>query len=245
MRTGWGSRLARLSFAGFLFGAVSGLAITLAPFHAAVQWTVVVHTVVALALLGPMAWYAAVHWQDYRGYAWSHVVLLGYLGVAALLVCLASGLVVTWQAAFGVKTSWAWRQVHLVSTLVSLVGLLPHVVIALLRLWHALPLARTFTVQAVAAAALAGATVFPLAGLYSGPAYDNRFPPDYNFLYGKDRPFAPSLARTDTGGAFDARSLSGSESCGTARCHTQIVQEWKPSAHRYAAMDSLFLGIQN
>ncbi|HEY7510810.1 MAG TPA: multiheme c-type cytochrome, partial [Vicinamibacteria bacterium] len=47
------------------------------------------------------------------------------------------------------------------------------------------------------------------------------------------------------GGAFDARSLSGSESCGTARCHTQIVQEWKPSAHRYAAMDSLFLGIQN
>jgi hypothetical protein len=244
LRTGWGSRLARLACAGLLFGAASGLVITLAPFHPAVQWTVIVHTAVALALLGPMAWYAVLHWQDYRRYALSHVVLLGYVGVAALAVCLASGVVVTWQAAFGVKTSWTWRQVHLVSTLVSLVSLLPHVVLALARLWSSLPLARAFTLHSTIAAALACAAVLPLAGAYSGDRYVNEFPPDYSFLYGEDRPFAPSLARTDTGGAFDARSLAGSESCGTAGCHTQIVQEWKPSAHRYAAMDTLFQGIQ-
>ena len=244
LRTGWGSLLARVTFAGFLFGAVSGLVITLAPFHPAVQWTVVVHTAVALALLVPMAWYAVLHWQDYRRYALSHVVLLGYLGVAALAVCLLSGLVVTWQAAFGIKTSWGWRQVHLVSTLVSLAGLLPHVILALFRLWSSLRLARVFTAQAAVGTALACAMVVPLARLYPGPRYDNRFPAGYNFLYGKERPFAPSLARTDTGGAFDARSLAGSESCGTAGCHTQIVQEWKPSAHRYAAMDTLFQGIQ-
>jgi len=244
LRTGWGSLLARMTCAFFVFGAASGLVITLAPFHPAVQWTVVVHTAVGLALLGPMAWYAVRHWQDYRRYALSHVVLLGYLGVVALAVCLASGLVVTWQAAFGGKTSWVWRQVHLVSTVVSLVALLPHVIVVLLRVWRSLRLCRAFTLQATGAATLACATVLPLAALYSGPRYDNRFPPDYNFLYGQDRPFAPSLARTDTGGAFDERSLAGSESCGTAGCHTQIVQEWKPSAHRYAAMDTLFQGIQ-
>lgn len=52
------------------------------------------------------------------------------------------------------------------------------------------------------------------------------------------------MARTDTGGAFDARSLTGSHSCGTAGCHDQILGEWQPSAHRYAAMDKVFLGNQ-
>jgi hypothetical protein len=74
--------------------------------------------------------------------------------------------------------------------------------------------------------------------------YVNRFPADYHFISGQDRPFAPSLARTSTNGALDARILSGSESCGTSACHAQIVQEWKPSAHRYAAQDPLFQLIQ-
>ena len=72
----------------------------------------------------------------------------------------------------------------------------------------------------------------------------NEFPDDYSYLYGQDRPFAPSLARTNTGTAFDARSMSGSESCGTARCHEQIVREWKVSAHRYSAMDVAFQKVQ-
>jgi hypothetical protein len=73
---------------------------------------------------------------------------------------------------------------------------------------------------------------------------DNRLPDDYNFLYGAAEPFAPSLARTSTGQAFDARSLGGSASCGTAGCHTQIVEEWAVSAHRYSAMDPAFRAIQ-
>jgi hypothetical protein len=72
----------------------------------------------------------------------------------------------------------------------------------------------------------------------------NAFPADYSYLYGEDRPFAPSLAQTTTGEAFDARSLSGSESCGTARCHEQIVREWQVSAHRYSAMDAAFQTVQ-
>jgi hypothetical protein len=72
----------------------------------------------------------------------------------------------------------------------------------------------------------------------------NEFPDDYSYLYGKDRPFAPSLARTSSGGVFDARSLGGSQTCGTAGCHGQIVKEWEVSAHRYAAMDPAFRAVQ-
>ncbi len=62
--------------------------------------------------------------------------------------------------------------------------------------------------------------------------------------YGKNRPFAPSLATTTTGHAFDSRTLAGSESCGTMGCHEQIAAEWRVSAHRWSAMDLGFQKIQ-
>jgi len=43
-------------------------------------------------------------------------------------------------------------------------------------------------------------------------------------------------------GALSAQKLAGSESCG--RCHAQIVEEWLPSAHRYASMDFVFQEVQ-
>ena len=36
-------------------------------------------------------------------------------------------------------------------------------------------------------------------------------------------PFAPSLARTSTGGGLDDDSLANSASCGTAGCHSEIL----------------------
>ena len=80
--------------------------------------------------------------------------------------------------------------------------------------------------------------------IYPGDRFVNKFPDGYTHPYGADRPFAPSLARTSTGGAFDPASLSGSESCGTSGCHEQIVREWSVSAHRWSAMDLAFQRIQ-
>ncbi len=245
-RTGWGSFLAKFSLGLLLFELVSGLAITVSPFHAAIQWGLLLHTVFGGLLLVPLAWYCARHWLDYRAYAISHVVLLGYVAWVGLAVCAGSGLAVTWQAVFGIKTSALWREIHLISTLVATGGLLPHILFAA---WKACRnsgamLAGRFLRQTAAAAVFGAALMVALPLLYSGVRYRNWFPKDYSFLYGTNRPFAPSLARTDTGGAFDARSLSGSLSCGTAGCHEQIVEEWKPSAHRYAAMDTVFEGIQ-
>lgn len=233
--------------AALLFEAVTGLAITVAQFQAWVQWSLLLHTAAGVLTLVPVAWYVAAHWADYRSQALSDLKLLGYVAVTALFVCSASGLVVTAEALFGIRTSPLWRNIHLISAVSTLAATAPHLVMAFLRrrgtdFGRG---ARPWLAHAVLWTALALALIPALTYVYSGTKYLNEFPKDYNFLYGKDRPFAPSLARTATGGAFDARSLAGSESCGSAGCHTQIVEEWKPSAHRYAAMDSIFQGIQS
>jgi hypothetical protein len=247
LRTGWGSLLARLSISVLLFELLTGLAISFAPFHASVQWGALLHTLIGVLTLLPLAWYCAAHWQDYRRYAVSQVTLLGYVGLIGLFVCSVSGTMITGQALFGIKTSWLWRKIHFASTFVTLAGLAPHVLSAWVKsrqsenkviagklLWSSV-LCTAALIMGIALSSV----------LYSGTRYVNAFPQDYSFLYGKNRPFAPSLARTDTGGAFDARSISGSTSCGTVGCHEEIVKEWKPSAHRYAAMDTVFAGIQN
>ncbi len=246
-RTGWAPAIARLSMAVLLFEAATGLAVTVAQFHAWVEWSLLLHTAIGVLTLAPVAWYLAAHWADYRSQSLSDLKLLGYVAFGALLVCLVSGLVVTAQALFGIRTTALWRNTHLISAVATLAATGPHLVMAWLRRRGTdfARGARPWLAQALLWTALPLALIPTLAHVYSGTKYVNAFPKDYNYLYGKNRPFAPSLARTATGGAFDARSLAGSESCGSAGCHTQILQEWKPSAHRYAAMDSIFQGIQS
>jgi hypothetical protein len=229
-----------------LFEGVSGFVITFAPFHPAIQWNVLLHTLAGVLTLLPIAWYCAVHWDDYRSYAMSNVVFLGYLALVSLLVCAVSGAVVTWQGLFGLRTSELWRNVHLYSGVATVGATLPHFAIPLARMLRKRPArpATAMMVIAVVVAAVGLAAAFGLSTVYSGTEYVNEFPDDYVFLYGEDRPFAPSLARTETGKAMDPRILAGSDSCGTSGCHEQILSEWKASSHRWAAMDSAFQKIQ-
>ncbi len=232
--------------AALLFEIVTGLFITVWHFNAAVQWSLLIHTVIGAATLLPIAWYLAAHFLDYRKYALSHVVLLGYVALLGLVVCSVSGVVLTWQGLIGIRTSEVWRQAHLISTFVAIGGMAPHLLFVALKVFGTenAPRARSYLVRLPLGLIAGAAIVLGLGRMYPGTKFNNDFPAGYNFLYGTNRPFAPSLARTDSGGAFDARSLAGSESCGTSGCHKEIVEEWKPSAHRYAAMDSIFQGIQ-
>jgi hypothetical protein len=247
VRVGWSSLLARATGAILLFELVSGLAITLGPFRAATEWGLLLHTVVGVVTIAPLAWYLVRHWKDYADQALSDVLLLGYVGIGALAICLVSGLLVTWQAVLGIKTSSWLRYVHLISTLLTVAATVPHIFIAWWRRRRAEPSrGASGWLGASAAVTVVGVglvAAFTLA--YSGTKYRNTFPSDYSYAFGKDRPFAPSLAHTATNGAFDARSLAGSETCGASGCHTEIYDEWKTSAHRYAAMDPIFQGIQN
>ncbi len=224
---------------------ISGLAVTVGPFHPAVEWGLLLHTVAGVFTTALLVWYFVRHWKNYCHQSLSDVLLLGYVGLTALAVCLVSGFAVTWQGLFALKTAPWLRYTHLISTLLAFAASAPHIAIAWLRrrrevsrpAFGWLGTAVGWTVVAVGA--VAGLTY-----AYSGTRYKNVFPADYSFIYGKNRPFAPSLARTSTNGAFDPVSLSGSETCGSSTCHTQIYNEWKPSAHRYSAMDPVFQGIQ-
>jgi hypothetical protein len=255
----WRSRLAIASSAALAFSAASGLVIWAAPFGLVSQMTVLVHTVLAAALAPPVAFYCVRHWRLYRERQLTAVQLLGYLAVAVLLVCAVSGVVLAVQALFGTRIGYQWRAVHRWTT-VGLVALgVPHLLLIVARdrsarrseaiapVWAAMQ--QYFRGAAAATVALAlPVAVFALA--YVRPPLQTSFPPDYelwnpsNPQYASNRAFAPSLARTRHGGPLDSRLLAGSRSCGTAGCHEQIVAEWLPSAHRYAAMDKAFQAIQ-
>jgi hypothetical protein len=246
-RQGWSSSLSRWIAAVLLFELFSGLAVTFGPFHPAIEWGLIFHTVLGILAVGPICWYFSQHWKTYRTQVMSDVLLLGYAGACVLGVCFLSGLIVTGQALFGAK-SWAWlRYLHLISTLLGVAMTLPHLTLAFWRRRNQATIraAATWGLTAIGSTAATIAIAVLCTSAYSGTKYQNRFPADYSFAYGANRPFAPSLAHTSTNGALDPVSLAGSESCGQSGCHTQIYNEWKTSAHRYAAMDPIFQGIQN
>ncbi len=250
---GWKSGLAIWTAGFFVFATLSGVSIWLLPFSVANQMMVLWHTLAGLLFLAPAAWYCFKHWRWYRRQLLTHHKLLGYLGLAVAAVCTASGLVLTWQALFGTRISYLWDRIHLFSTL-TLVGFLgAHV---LLIAWRDLTAARfpgwQVVRQAIRGYALnsgvIGLLLLAVAALaayaYQPLPLHHEFPADYSYAYGDDRPFAPSQATTASGGALDGRALAGSQSCGTAGCHEQIVREWEVSAHRYSAMDIAFQKIQ-
>ncbi len=246
-QSGWLEILSRATAGILLFELTSGLAITFGPFHPAIEWSLILHTLAGLVAIAPLGWYCVRHWRKYSEQALSDVLLLGYIAMGALGVCVVTGLWVTAQGVFGVRTSAPIRYIHLISTLLFVAATVPHLVISFWRRRSAETqrAAAGWLAAGSVATAIGAAVIAALTLAYSGVKYHNQFPADYNFAFGSNRPFAPSLAHTSTNGAFDPRSLAGSESCGASGCHTEIYNEWKTSAHRYAAMDPIFQAIQN
>jgi hypothetical protein len=236
-----------------LFETLTGVSIFLLPFSISNQVMVLLHTAIGLVFLGPFAWYQVRHWLLYRPLRLSHVKLTGYFALVATGLAIVSGIVLTVQALWATRISYAWDLLHIVATFALIASIVPHVVVLIARAARrgggvgVEPVLGAAKRGVVATLGVAGALFLGVALVaywYEPPRMVNELPADYSLLYGRDRPFAPSLARTNTGSAFDARSLSGSESCGTSRCHEQIVAEWKVSAHRYSAMDVAFQKVQ-
>jgi hypothetical protein len=250
----WQRRLAAFSLAWLLFEAIGGLGIYLLPFSTANQWQVVVHTVVGLLGLLPILYEQVRHLRIYWSRPLTANKVMGYLASGATFVACLSGLVLTWQSLFGRRIGYGWDMAHVVSTIALLAFVLPHVVIVLVRdralrgRAEAAPLLRAEG-RAVLTTGVLCVAFLLLVGLlwawYPGERLSHEFPSDYTYPFGADRPFAPSMAKTVTGGAYDSRLLSGSESCGTAGCHQEIAAEWRVSAHRWAAMDPGFQRIQS
>jgi len=248
----WRSRLAVFVAGYIVFETLSGLAILFAPFSVPSQVTVLVHTVVGLAFLIPCGWYLIRHWLEYFRNPLSHIVVVGYVGLAALLLCLVSGVVLSVQAIWSLRISYAWDAVHIATTFAVLVFAGLHIAPLAFR-DRKIPATVSDTAAGASSAWVKGALgwtaafalVIAVASFaYSPPVLQQELPEDYSYAYGEDRPFAPSLARTEGMRPMDPRILSGSQTCGSAGCHVEIAKEWSVSAHRWAAMDAGFQKIQ-
>jgi len=246
----WRRPLAQGVAALLAFETLTGLANYLLPFSVPNQIMVLLHTIAGLLLIVPFVAYQWRHWRTYRAMRASHVVVSGYAAMAATAILIVSGVVLTAQAAVGIRISQVWSVTHLLATVLFLAAVLPHIVTLWRRAAHAVagvPLqaaSRSFTVRALVATFGLFLLVPALTLLYQPIVLNDTLPADYSYVYGVDRPFAPSLARTASGGAYDSRSLAGSATCGTGGCHDEIYREWQVSAHRYSAMDVAFQKVQ-
>ena len=191
------------------------------------------------------------HWQRYRNRALSHYSVTGYVAFAAVVLNAVSGVILAAQAVFGTRISYVWDDVHIVTTVAVVAFVVPHVVLLFLRSAKAtfagadlvLAAERRWVAGTLGLTAVGFSALLAFAWMYTPVEWVDRFPEDYVIEEGRT-PFSPSLAMTETGGAFDERTLSGSEGCGSSGCHEQIYEEWSISAHRWSSMDPAFQVIQ-
>ena len=247
----WRHWLTGLTLALLLFETITGLAIYLLKFSVFNQYGVLWHTAVGVAMIVPIGWYMGRHWWLRFRTRFNHFQLLGYSAAALLIALFVSGFVLTWQAVFTPRISYAWGQVHLIAGVVFTLAVGAHTVMLWVRRVNAPEQIaalrrgkRSFAVQCLIATVVLFAVHLGSVALHDPAPVRNEFPDDYSWPYGEERPFAPSLVRTASNWAYDSTTLDGSESCGSSGCHADIVEEWGPSAHRYASSDVAFQAVQ-
>ncbi len=251
---GWNNRVGRWVSGLTVYLLLSGLAIYLLPFSLFNQHSVVLHTLIGVLFVIPFVVYILKHIRAYWTYPSTHIKFSGYAAGLMTVVCCISGLVLTYDGALGVRLTPIWRTVHILTTFGVLLFLGAHLVPLWMRARKGAPdtasgalriALRKHTVTTIGATLGLLALTWGMTVAVRPVVFANEFPEGYDLQpYEGATPFSPSLAMTATGGAFDGRSLAGSKSCGTARCHEEIYEEWLPSAHRYASMDEGFQAIQ-
>ena len=255
---GWTSHLAAFVTAIIVVESVTGLWIYLAPFSVTSQIQVLLHTLAGLIVLVPYFVYQVRHLRIWYNQKFTAIMVLGYALMAMMLICIVSGLVLTWQAVIGPKVSELWDLIHLVSGIAIFALLVFHTVMAYTRrriAMRQLPdfgLAfKRFALKQVYWVGATAVLVFVAAGSIPVRMTEFPVPEEYGLLdyiqqYDEYRgsPFAPSYARTESGMMVDPDVLAHSASCGTSGCHEQILGEWLPSAHRFAAMNPPFQQVQ-
>lgn len=255
---GWTERLTFFVSTGLLIELVTGIWIFVAPFSVISQLTVLAHGIAGVSLLAPFAVYQVRHFRAWADQTLSVVKLLGYAAMGLTIVCMLSGVWVSVEALFGRRMSGWADQVHLVSGLATAAVVLVHLCLAFARRREHLRRIDGFVrrwrrggIFAVGATAGVYALVGLVATLLPQPPVSMPLPADYSlpeyaqkFDEYRGSPFAPTYARTSTGGLINPAVLSGSASCGTSGCHEQILAEWEPSAHRFSAMNPPFQAVQ-
>lgn len=186
------------------YETITGVTIVCLPFSVFNQYAVLLHTGIGLISILPVAWYLYFHWTVRKEGNLTHYQLLGYGSFLFLLVCGVSGIVLTIQAGFGSKIDLVWDMVHIVTGIVFAVLAVIHIGMLAVRnvtgsnshseLHHA----KSIFYRRSATGGVGFLLLTYLLGLgIPDIQREQPFSNDYNWRFGKDRPFAPSLARLD------------------------------------------------
>ena len=200
----WRAHLTGLAVGLLLYETLTGLAIYLLPFSLFNQFNVVLHTLLGVLLLLPVGWFIGRHWWVRRKGNLSHYQLLGYLALGVLLVCTVTGLVLTWQGIAGPAIGGGWDLAHLVTGICLALFIGIHLASIIVRKTRSVALRRMlraarrrFYLQTALVCTLLLSLGASWAVFYDVPSFGRAFAADYNWHFGEDRPFAPSLARLD------------------------------------------------
>lgn len=248
LRSGW-------IIGALAFVALSGVGIWVLPFSAGAQMSVLLHTLVGLAVLIPFAHWQLRHWLATRKSPRRFRKVCAYTGFWLLAVSCATGLIVTFQSLWGLRVQVLWDKTHLWSGVLALPFLAYHVYPAKVSgsarasgspasAAEALP-ARRYMWTIAVAAVLALMLLSVIATLaYRNPSFDN-YEPKTTYRSATARgPFSPSFATTDTGRPVSPVILANSASCGAPGCHSAIYGEWLASAHHWSAEDQFFQAVR-
>ncbi|MDE3182455.1 MAG: hypothetical protein KGM16_03455 [Bacteroidota bacterium] len=250
----WHSRLTIWVVGLLLFELISGLIIYLGSFSLTTQALVVIHTALGLVVVIPYIIYQIRHWLSYRKNHLTQHKLIGYIAMGTAAVAAITGLLLTYEAVFQTRINYLWDQIHIVATFAFLLSIVPHIGLLIIRDYKAnkekktlslIKAERTFGYRVFFVLTILIAFVALFVYAYNPIHFNNKFPANYQFMYGKNKPFEPSLATTINGHAIDARLLGNSKSCMSSGCHTNIGHEWEANAHRYSAMDPAFRVVQH
>lgn len=240
-----------------IFVIASGLVIWLSPFSVPVEFAVLMHTALGLLVVIPLTLWQCSHWLATRRARNNLRKFCGYAGVWTMAVALVSGVVLSAQAIFSLDVARFWDRLHLWSGVAALPFLVYHVWPHVWkpasvpgkpqfippdyspgRRWVWRRALVTVVVLVAVWIGFSAAYVVQTSGLFR-----YAFPAGYKLPYGKN-PFFPSLATTESERPVPPALLANSKTCGASGCHTAIYQEWRASAHRWAAEDPLFQKVQ-
>ncbi len=200
----WSSPLTGVVVGALLYESLSGFSILVLPFSLFNQFSVLIHTAIGLAALVPTGLYCFYHWQTRRHGSLNHYQFLGYASFLCLFVCIISGLVLTIQSFLGPRITAFWDITHLITGIAFFFLIIAHIAILEWRgksdshgmqdlrsaknVFYRLSVSTCILMIVITAAAVL---------LYPSSLSRQPFSDDYNWRFGQDRPFAPSLARLD------------------------------------------------
>ena len=220
-------RLVRRASGAFLFLLLSGLIPFLVRYGVFSQWILLLHILVGVVAIIPLTvlfWKHGLEANRQVSTRWWSAALWAGVGWVVLG---ASGLWLVGKGIFGTFVPHRMHTVHLVAGIgFGAIGVF-HVAYGLVRSKFPKGLIvdplRPLLLWTVVA--LAGAGVLGISRYRGTLAVGD---------------FAPSNARTVSEHVIPAELLGGSASCGASRCHTEIYDQWVPSAHHFSASDPFY-----